>query len=408
MAERVDGVAVVGAGLAGLTLAAGLRTRGLPVEVLTADVGGAGYVDRGLCLWGGALAALERIGLDQEASSRGAPIQRLCLWSATGRRLLEVSAADAPALGGLAIRGSTLLEVLREACADVPIHTDRHVIGYGEDEQGILIDLEMGGPVRARVTVGADGMRSVIRLQCLDDGPPIYSGDSVFEGIGPAAPWLVPGTLHLYWGRYGVRAGAVAVDRDTRGSGTSAWWVSVETGPIATSRTEPSKRELEKWLSEMSGPLPDLVAATAEEKVQRSDVFARKRPRMDCSGPVTLIGDAAHPLPATMRMGGSLAIEDAVALTEMLAADANPLRALRVYEQVRSVRVDWVARTVWRLRALETRYSAAAAWARDTVVAGVPGSVLRPLLSRLAGGGDTIRPAARTIFSVPRTTGAGP
>jgi 2-polyprenyl-6-methoxyphenol hydroxylase-like FAD-dependent oxidoreductase len=427
--ERVDGVVVVGGGPAGLALAAALRSRRFPVEVLTAGAAGlangGGAADSSLCLWGGALAALDRIGLGEAMRARGAPIQRLRLWSATGRSLLDLAARDVPGLDGLALRSSALREVLRAACADVPIETGRRVIGYAEDDQGVEIDLETGGPVRAALLAGADGAHSAVRRQGLDDGLPAYSGDSVLEGIGPPRRWLPPGTLHVFWGRYGVRAAAVGLEPQLDGgAGASGWWVNAETGPVAQvgglREPESLKRDLAALLAEMPGPLPELVDATPEQAVRVADLLTRRRPAVSCGGLVALIGDAAHPLPATMRLGASLAVEDAVELAEALLAETRPAAALRRFEQARAPRVAWVADVLRRLRTFEARYSAPAAWVRDAATHRLPRSrvtrILSGLLSRppsgLTSGGVAVgrpsdratgRPSDRAIPDISRT-----
>jgi hypothetical protein len=90
--ELVDGIAVVGTGVAGLTLSAALGTHRRPVELVGARMGGLiahggatdGAFDRGVHLWPRALAALERIGLLGPLAARGGWIERLRLWSCCG------------------------------------------------------------------------------------------------------------------------------------------------------------------------------------------------------------------------------------------------------------------------------------------------------------------------------------
>ena len=103
MHEIVEGVAVVGGGLSGLALAATLRARRFPVEILDAASEARFASQRGLCLWNGALTALEPTGVVAEATALGAPIKRLQIWSAGGQLLLDMSARYTP-VGGLAVR----------------------------------------------------------------------------------------------------------------------------------------------------------------------------------------------------------------------------------------------------------------------------------------------------------------
>ncbi|MET0277758.1 MAG: FAD-dependent monooxygenase [Pseudorhodoplanes sp.] len=63
------------------------------------------------------------------------------------------------------------------------------------------------------------------------------------------------------------------------------------------------------------------------------------------SGPVTLVGDAAHPMLPFLAQGAGMAIEDAAILGRCLAAtDANPEIGMRRYEAIRGPRVRRVQR----------------------------------------------------------------
>ena len=381
MRELVEGVAVVGAGVAGLTLSAALGSRRLPVELIGTHVGGLmahggatdGAFDRGVHLWPRAIAALERIGLLNPLAARGARIERLRLWSSTGRMLAELASREAlDVAGGLALRASALIDVLRAGCAGLAVDTGRRALGYSEDEHGVALTFEGGWPLRAPLVVGTDNASSAIRMQCLDDGPPTYSGDSVWEGIAPAVGTLQPGTLDFYWGAHGLRGGALSM----REAADTAWWVDVETGVGGATEGEGTKSELVHLLSDMRGPLPELVAATPAAAIRRADVFARRGGPAAGRGRVTLIGDAAHPFPITLRLGASLAIEDAVALADALIAQVNPVEALRLYERGREAALAHVEKMLWRLRALEVRQSALASRARDRWVASLSGPTL--------------------------------
>jgi 2-polyprenyl-6-methoxyphenol hydroxylase-like FAD-dependent oxidoreductase len=59
-------------------------------------------------------------------------------------------------------------------------------------------------------------------------------------------------------------------------------------------------------------------------------------------GRVVLIGDAAHAMAPTMAQGAALAMEDALVLSELLAAESDPDWAMQKFEERRRPRVDWV------------------------------------------------------------------
>jgi salicylate hydroxylase len=68
-------------------------------------------------------------------------------------------------------------------------------------------------------------------------------------------------------------------------------------------------------------------------------LYQRRAPFAGGAGPMTLIGDAAHPMLPFLGQGAGMAIEDAAVLADRLARGiADPARALRAYEAVRRER----------------------------------------------------------------------
>jgi len=68
-------------------------------------------------------------------------------------------------------------------------------------------------------------------------------------------------------------------------------------------------------------------------------LYDRSGPFRGGVGPVTLIGDAAHPMLPFLAQGAGMAIEDAAVLADMLAKYLDdPADALRAYEGARRVR----------------------------------------------------------------------
>jgi len=66
-------------------------------------------------------------------------------------------------------------------------------------------------------------------------------------------------------------------------------------------------------------------------------------------GPVTLLGDAAHPMLPYLAQGAAMAIEDAVVIARCLAQNPDdPTAALRTYEAARWTRVSKVQRLAAR------------------------------------------------------------
>lgn len=81
-----------------------------------------------------------------------------------------------------------------------------------------------------------------------------------------------------------------------------------------------------------------VIAATPEEGI--TSLPAQDRPFLEKwgDGPVTLLGDAAHPMLTSLGQGAAIAIEDGAVLAHCLKTIDDPQTALRAYEDRRRER----------------------------------------------------------------------
>jgi 2-polyprenyl-6-methoxyphenol hydroxylase-like FAD-dependent oxidoreductase len=109
------------------------------------------------------------------------------------------------------------------------------------------------------------------------------------------------------------------------------------------------------------------------------------------AGPVTLLGDAAHPMLPHTGQGAAQALEDAVALGRALALPGNRLAALRQYERRRMAASRKVVLSGPRIARITTTRNPVVGWVRDTAIRLTPPPAL--LVKLIAGGSD---PGARS------------
>ena len=76
-------------------------------------------------------------------------------------------------------------------------------------------------------------------------------------------------------------------------------------------------------------PIPELIDATLEQAIVRSCQYDRPPLRRWSAGRVGLLGDAAHPMLASLGQGACQAIEDAAALGDAVGAGSDVTVALR-------------------------------------------------------------------------------
>jgi 2-polyprenyl-6-methoxyphenol hydroxylase-like FAD-dependent oxidoreductase len=81
-------------------------------------------------------------------------------------------------------------------------------------------------------------------------------------------------------------------------------------------------------------------------------------------GPITLLGDAAHPMLTSRSQGASSAVEDGSVLAEAFARIPDAVEALRAYEDRRRDRAEMLVRSSRRLNRLEQAQNPVACAAR--------------------------------------------
>jgi len=181
--------------------------------------------------------------------------------------------------------------------------------------------------------IGADGLWSMLRGKLGDRAPPQFRNRTAWRALVPAERvpaharasatvlWLGP-DAHLV--HYPVKGGAMInlvaiVSDDRRVKGWSA---------------EGRRRDL---VARFAGWHKDARALIAAPQTwQRWSLYDRPLPHPWGAGPVTLLGDAAHPMLPFLAQGGAMAIEDATVLAACLARQSeDPAVALRNYEGLR-------------------------------------------------------------------------
>jgi salicylate hydroxylase len=378
-----DPVLVAGAGIGGLATALTLSRAGYRVVVLErAPV--LEEVGAGIQITPNASRVLVDLGLGPALARLGVVPEGMDVRSGRDGRLLTSTAlgpamADRYGAPWWVIHRADLQAILVEAATADPNVTLRlGATAAGLRTEAARVDVELDGPegrasLRGLGLVGADGLWSTTRRLLGDVSPPTFRGRTAWRATLPieAVPagvptrrlglWLGPGA-HLV--HYPVRSGAalnlvaVVSDRAPRegwsGPGEGSALIARFAGWTALARS--------------------LVAAPAEWKTwslaDRDAWFGPGR------GPVTLLGDAAHPMLPFLAQGGAMAIEDASGLAQACAAHAGDVAAgFRAYEQARARRVGAVqrgARANGRIYHLE----GPAAWARDKAMGLIGGAQL--------------------------------
>jgi FAD-dependent urate hydroxylase len=328
---------IVGAGIGGLSAAIALRKAGWDVRIFerSASLRELGF---GLGLAPNAMAALGELGVGETVLARG------CEPASGEMRRMDgtvLKRAQIPRriLGGpfvIALR-SALYGSLLDVVGSDTVNAGSEATGFTVRGRRVTLHLSNGSSAEGDLLVAADGVRSVVRRQLHPAEPPARrSGIVSLRGAVDGAVSHLGGVDGLYYLGPGVESAHI------RASATGIYWffaVAEELVPAAIRlQTDSTTGAAEALLAHMNPKFDDtfraITSATSEFHYDGVLIDRDPLPRWG-EGPVTLIGDAAHPMLPHTGQGAAQAIVDAVTLGRMLAGDADVERTLRAFEAER-------------------------------------------------------------------------
>ena len=177
---------VVGGSMSGLLAALLLRRAGWDVEVferVERELAGRGA---GIVAQPDLIETLRRLGIDP--TDLGVEITTRKILDASGRVAGEFACPQ------VLTAWERVYRLLRDAFPRQHYHRGRAVSGFVQTERSVLAQFADGGSAEGELLVGADGLRSTIRQQCLPHLLPRYVGYVAWRALIPEAAF--PAAIH--------------------------------------------------------------------------------------------------------------------------------------------------------------------------------------------------------------------
>ncbi|WP_432671931.1 FAD-dependent oxidoreductase [Flavobacterium sp. SM2513] len=374
-------VAIIGAGIGGIALAAACLHRGIPFTIYERDKS---FDDRsqgyGLTLQQ-ASKAIEGLGII--SLKEGVVSTKHVVHTTDGKVIGEwgvrkwfdsVLQTTSKRTNIHIARQHLRLSLLKQLDKPNTIHWNHQLIDLKESENGVIeLSLRVKGTIKtamADLVIGADGIRSTVRKVLIGEeiNPLRYLDCIVILGICPLKaldgienPLLDSATV------FQTANGNERIYMMPYTSDSIMWQLSFpmsEDDAKILSAQGPEALKKEACIrTQWHSPIPEILAATSIAQISGYPVYDREllRPEiLSKEEKVTLLGDAAHPMSPFKGQGANQALLDALALARGITKGCRPLSEWRKVGIRKSVLDDFELEMLQR-SAIKVKDSADAA-----------------------------------------------
>jgi 2-polyprenyl-6-methoxyphenol hydroxylase-like FAD-dependent oxidoreductase len=294
-------VVIAGGGPTGLMLAGELALAGVDVAIVERRATQQLDSSRGGGLHSRTIEVLDQRGIADRFLTEGQAMQ------VQGFAGIPLDISDFPTRHnyGLALWQSRFEPILADWVGElaVPIHREREVTGFAQDDAGVDVEVSDGRPLRADYLVGCDGGRSVVRK----------AAGIEFAGWDATTSWLIA-QAEMDDPDIGLRPEGGGIGPVNREEGGSPYGVV-----LVEKQVEHTDDPTLRYLSE------SLVAAYGTDFGVRNPTWISRFTDMTRQavsyrqGRVLVAGDAAHVHPPQGGQGLNTGVQDAVNLGWKLA-----------------------------------------------------------------------------------------
>ncbi|MGR3379411.1 FAD-dependent monooxygenase [Salipiger abyssi] len=337
-------IAIVGGGIGGAALGQSLLRKGFDVTIYE-QAEAFGEVGAGVQMTPNAVKAIKGMGLYERFLDKAfypeAVVGRN--WQ-TARENFRIPLGEefrnhyeAPFIH---VHRADLLDLFTDQIPPERCRFGYHCSGVEPRGKGAVVHFTNGESAEADLVIGADGVRSVVRGSLFAETEVRWTGHMCYRALVPTGGvvdfvnpdstfWMGPnGHVVTYYVKGGDMVNIVAVREAEE-------WVAESWSTRSTK--EALLADFEGWHSSLQ------TLFSRVDEVYSWGLFDRDPMQSWVKGRVALLGDACHPMLPFLSQGAAMAIEDALVLSDALAASPEDIDlALKRYEEERLPRCSRV------------------------------------------------------------------
>lgn len=328
-------VAVIGAGIAGLSVALACQKKGLPVQIFEKhskliNIGG------GITIYPHGARALRALGLGKNLATVGQALSYYNIYSENTLLLRDTLDGFKQEVGDTlySFVRSELQEMMAQKLSSGILNLGKKVETIEESEDGINLHFESGETFRANIVIACDGIHSEIARSYIFQQPIVssYAGYCFWGGVLSSEDRIhemKDYTVRTYLDE-GRLCWLLSLPQSRQ------WWYIAHRLDKKDFRTGKNKLEQLREINSNWNPVIDRILA-AKQDANNFGLPVHKLPENVpwSKGRVIAIGDAAHAMGPTLGQGANTAIIDALCLVYQLTHQSDYRMAFAAYEKVR-------------------------------------------------------------------------
>ena len=367
---------IIGAGIGGLTTALALQQKGINVRVYE-QTDELKPVGAGIILANNAMQVYQKLGLGSAIVTKGNPISSMNITTPDLTRLSGINLKyfeNKYFCQNIAIHRATLQQVLTDYLEPKTLYLGHKLHDIEIKEHKTRLRFTNGKEVDSQITIGADGLNSIIRKELFPNAKIRQTHQICWRGVVDLnLPIEYLNEVNEAWGK-GDRFGFVQI------SPSKIYWFALK-----VSKKGAEEYPVERLLQYFSGYneiIKNIIKKTRIENIHTSTIEDLKPIKKWYKQKVCLIGDAAHATTPNMGQGACQAIEDAYILAECLAKFHN-VEAFSTFQKLRKPKVDGVVHTSWKIGKMAHWQNPVATALRNQLLRSTPEFLSRMQLDRL-------------------------
>ncbi len=355
-------VAIIGAGIGGLTTALALKKHNIPFTVFEAATE-LKPVGAGIILANNAMQVFRQLGIHTEIERIGNPLYFTTLSKPDFSPLTRVDLKPFEQQFGVqnhTIHRADLHKILIKAVGENNIELNKRLKSVSKVEERFIMEFEDDNRQACEYLIGADGIKSKVRSVLFNYEEYRDSGQLCWRGVTEFdIPKSYRHELVEAWGK-GRRFGFVPL-RNNR-----VYWYLLIDKTIGTLSSSPLE-----FAGDFIPMAEAVIRKTPQEKIIATELYDLK-PFSHWSQPnVCLIGDAAHATTPNLGQGACQAVEDAYALYKLLL-DNDLKTSIQLYPKVRLKKAHSIVNKSWQVGKLAHLSKQPGIFLRDTIMRATP------------------------------------